>query len=92
MSSHHSVGGTRLNQFYTVSLCLQACRDLIDNCVGVDIDSRLHDEIRCWVHTNVSDFHETYRAAGLTQYRLKTDCVQPGNKPLNGNVKAAYSS
>jgi len=74
----HSAGGTRLNQFYTVPLCLQACRDLLDNCVGVDIDSRLHDEIRCWIHTNVSDFDETYHAVGLTQYRLMRSCAQPG--------------
>jgi len=75
----HSAGGARLNQFYTLPLCLRACRDLLDNCVGVDIDGRLHDEIRCWVHTRVDDFDETFHAAGLTQYRLRTTCTQPGN-------------
>ena len=75
----HSAGGTRLSQFYTVELCLHACRDLLDNCVGVDIDSRPHDEIRCWIHSNFEDFAETYRAVGLTQYRLVMPCVQPSN-------------
>ena len=83
----HSAGGTRLNQFYTVYLCLQACRDLLDNCVGVDIDSRLHDEVRCWVHTDVADFDVTYRAVGLTQYRLVTSCAYPGNTPRSRPYK-----
>jgi len=83
VSDIHSAGGTRLNQFYTVPLCLHVCRDLLDNCVAVDIDSRLHDEIRCWVHTNASDLDETYRAVGLTQYRLVKPCAQPGNIVLS---------
>ena len=86
MTDLHSAGGTRLNQFYTVHLCLQACRDLLDNCVGVDIDSRLHDEIRCWVHTNISDFDETYHSVGLTQYRLVRSCAQPGNTLRSSDV------
>ena len=74
----HSAGGSLLSQFYTLPLCLTACRDLLDNCVGVDVDSRLHDEIRCWVHNNATDFDETYHSTGLAQYRLRTLCAQPG--------------
>jgi len=74
----HSAGGTRLTQYYTVELCLHVCRDVLDNCAGVDIDARQHDEIRCWVHTSVTDFDETYRSDGITQYRLVTSCAQPG--------------
>ena len=76
----HSAGGTRLNQFYTLPLCLSACRDLLDNCVGVDVDASLHDEIRCWIHTDVTDFDDVYHADGLTQYRMVTSCTQPGDR------------
>ena len=77
VSNVHSAGGTRLNQYYTEHSCLHVCLDMLDNCVGVDIDARLQDEIRCWIHTDVRDFDETYSAVGITQYRLRIDCAQP---------------
>ena len=70
-----ALGATNPYTRNTVQECLEYCAATL-TCIGVDIDRDLRP-VRCWPHTNPSDFVDTniYTQLGTTSYQLLERCA-----------------